>query len=481
VLDLVDGIARDCLDGDPDTPGDQPLEDGDVACATVNQTDTPSPWPFIPKFGVQNTFPQGSFFEGGINISRLIPGAGCFNGILAETRSSTPFDSRLKDFALGSFSLCGAKISINPTNAANEIGTNHALTITVEKKDGSNGFAFGPASGVVVAANIGGVGGFVNGINTCTTDTTGTCTVTITSASPGITTVSANASVPLVGNGSVAVSTSGSDGNSGPATKTWVDANIQITPLKAANQIGHDHTFTGHVNVNSGTGGYVNAPDGTTISFGVDSGPGSRRRNTCTTAGGTGSCSVTLASQATGVAEVKATSDVTVMGVPLHRETDSTAGNSGTAKKRWVSPQLTLDPNEAANEIGHDHILTATLKFNEGDNNLVSAPDGETINFSIDLGTGAQSESGPSCKTVSGICSITIRSNATGLITVTASWAGNIGTDVGTTRPRPTDSVKLGGCRVFFNTGIDDDCEPGNDQPEGACRSIGRARVSALS
>ena len=51
-----------------------------------------------------------------------------------------------------------------------------------------------------------------------------------------------------------------------------VDANIQITP-NGVNRVGQTHTFTAHVNVNDGTG-FVNAPDGTQISFTIDSGPG---------------------------------------------------------------------------------------------------------------------------------------------------------------------------------------------------------------
>ena len=98
-LDLLFETS-DCL---PALAGDDP------ACATVNQVDETSPWPFTPKFGTSGIFPAGSFFEGGINISRLVPDAGCFTGFLAETRSSTPFDSRLKDFAFGDFNLCGSK------------------------------------------------------------------------------------------------------------------------------------------------------------------------------------------------------------------------------------------------------------------------------------------------------------------------------------------------------------------------------------
>jgi hypothetical protein len=83
----------------------------DPACATVNQVNTNSPWAYTPKSGTANVFPQGSFFEGGINISRLVPDAGCFTGFLAETRTSTPFDARLKDFVLGNFDLCHIKVA----------------------------------------------------------------------------------------------------------------------------------------------------------------------------------------------------------------------------------------------------------------------------------------------------------------------------------------------------------------------------------
>ena len=100
-LDLVFSAA-DCLAG---------AESIDPACATVNQGNTPSPWPYTPKSGTAGTFPQGSFFEGGINITRLVPEAVCFSSVMAETRTSTPFDSRLKDFVLGSFKLCGIDIS----------------------------------------------------------------------------------------------------------------------------------------------------------------------------------------------------------------------------------------------------------------------------------------------------------------------------------------------------------------------------------
>jgi hypothetical protein len=83
----------------------------DPACATVNQSSKTSPWPYTPKSGPAGSFPTSAFFEGGVNISRLIPDVGCFTGFMAETRTSTPFDARLKDFTIGAFSLCNMQVT----------------------------------------------------------------------------------------------------------------------------------------------------------------------------------------------------------------------------------------------------------------------------------------------------------------------------------------------------------------------------------
>ena len=117
-LDLL-FAGTDCVDTDPDTPGDQPLAGDDPACATANIADETSPWPYTPKSGSAGTFPLSSFFEGGVNISRLLRLNGitdvpCFPVFMAETRSSAPFDSRLKDFALGNFQRCEAGLVTTP-------------------------------------------------------------------------------------------------------------------------------------------------------------------------------------------------------------------------------------------------------------------------------------------------------------------------------------------------------------------------------
>src|SRR5262249_51508234 len=51
------------------------------------------------------SFPTGSFFEGGINLSSFGL-AGCFTTFLAETRSSQSTSAQLKDFVTGNIATC---------------------------------------------------------------------------------------------------------------------------------------------------------------------------------------------------------------------------------------------------------------------------------------------------------------------------------------------------------------------------------------
>ncbi|HET6201704.1 MAG TPA: hypothetical protein VFI25_02750 [Planctomycetota bacterium] len=102
-LDLL-YTGADCATTAPDSP----------LCATVNTAATPSPWPYAPKVGAPGSFPTGSFFEGGINVTRIVPAACCFSSFLAETRSSTSVSATLKDFVLGNLDTCGLTVTVAP-------------------------------------------------------------------------------------------------------------------------------------------------------------------------------------------------------------------------------------------------------------------------------------------------------------------------------------------------------------------------------
>jgi len=112
------------------------------ACATTNAaaSNAPVSWGYVPKSGTPGVFPPQSFFEGGINLNKIF-GAGnvpCFSSFLAETRSSSSITATLKDFAEGSFSLCGITVTKN-CNFVGVINGGTALQYTFSGTVTNNG------------------------------------------------------------------------------------------------------------------------------------------------------------------------------------------------------------------------------------------------------------------------------------------------------------------------------------------------------
>lgn len=88
----------------------------DPACAIVNQANATAPWAYAPKAGSAGVFPEGSFYEGGVNVTRLVPGVNCFKSFMAETRSSQSVTAQLKDLVLGPFDTCPITTASGPTD-----------------------------------------------------------------------------------------------------------------------------------------------------------------------------------------------------------------------------------------------------------------------------------------------------------------------------------------------------------------------------
>src|SRR5262249_29116587 len=110
-----------------------------------------------------------------------------------------------------------ANIQINPPTATNTVGTTHTLTITVNSLGGNL------TAGTATASIVSGPGSFV-GSPTCSYaggSTTASCTVVITSSTPGTTVVHAASDVNVAG---VVLhrETDGTGLNSGNAQKIWV-------------------------------------------------------------------------------------------------------------------------------------------------------------------------------------------------------------------------------------------------------------------
>ncbi len=132
------------------------------------------------------------------------------------------------------------------------------------------------------------------------TDALGICTVTITSAVPGTSTVSATFEAVL-DQASITLAASGN--------KLWVDYRLVVSPKTAVNPVGTTHTFT--VTLEKDTGSGFKAAPSETVNLGlagpgsitiIDAGTiGSALAGNCTT-DAAGTCRVTITSPLPGTA-----------------------------------------------------------------------------------------------------------------------------------------------------------------------------------
>ncbi len=316
-----------------------------------------------------------------------------------------------------------AHLTLDPPAAANQVGVTHTFTahLTYDYGDGK-GFVDAPSGETIDLTKVSGPGALA--APSCTTNSNGECTVDLTSATTGLTTVDAS------WNGHIATASGSASANasSNDALKRWTDAHLTLSPPAAANQVGNKHTFTAHLTFDYGDGkNFVDAPSGETVDLTKASGPGTLSASSCTT-NSSGECTVDLNSGVTGLATVDASWNgqiATAQGAA------SASVSSNDAVKRWIDVKLDLTPPSAVNRIGDVHVFTAHLSFDRGDaNGFVDAPAGETVDFSKLSGPGTLSA--PSCTTnASGECTVNLNSTQTGTTDVEASWGGHVTTAQG--------------------------------------------------
>ncbi|MGE5123827.1 MAG: SpaA isopeptide-forming pilin-related protein, partial [Acidobacteriaceae bacterium] len=345
--------------------------------------------------------------------------------LFRETDGTAPnSDNALKTFV-------DAYITISPS-ATNEVGAPHTFTVTVYEDDGS-GSGFQPAAGEDVDFTLTGSNGAVAVLNatssTCddpgaNTDASGQCTIVFTSNSAGKVTGHAASSVS-VGGLSLLRETDGSAPNSGDAVKTFVDAYITISP-DDTNEVGDPHTFTVTVYENDGSGGGFKAAAGEDVDFTLTDSNGAASvlnaaSSTCDDAGAntnaSGQCTIVFTSNSAGQVTGHASSNVSVGGLSLFRETDGTAPNSGDALKTFVDARISISP-DGENGIGEDHTFGVLAEKNEGQGGgWVNADDGTIVAVTLTDSNGASSSvSTESCSTgtVNGLCSVTFSSSSAG-------------------------------------------------------------------
>src|SRR5205085_2384253 len=136
---------------------------------------------------------------------------------------------------------------------------------------------------------------------------------------------------------------------SGPATKRYVDAAVAISPNSAANEVGHQHTFTVTVTAIPSGAAPVSFDS---ITPSVSPAPGSVDASDCAAphvSGNTATCVVTINNPTDGTFTANATAKVTMGGVQVTRSTsgNSGPGGSGPATKNYVDASVAVTPGTA--------------------------------------------------------------------------------------------------------------------------------------
>ena len=326
-------------------------------------------------------------------------------------------------------------ITITPT-AVNEVGHQHVFTIVVTGVAGATTTfnsitpSVTPTPGTMTSTC---ANPTITPGNGTTTGDQATCTVTINNNTAGVFTATASANITVNGF-STTLTTDGVNGDSGPATKTYVDATIAIAP-SAVNEVGHQHVFT--VTVTGMPSNFSVA--GTTITTSVldsHSNPPGSMTSTCgspTVNGNVATCTVTINNSTADVFTATASAQVHVDGLVLSRSTNGQSGNSGPATKTYVDASISIAPS-AVNEVGHQHVFTVTVTGLPADKSFAV----DSITTSVTPAPGSESTTcgSPVVNNNVATCTVTINSDTPGVFVANAAAVVDVD---GLTLHRSTD------------------------------------------
>lgn len=301
-----------------------------------------------------------------------------------------------------------ATVSITP-DGTNRVNGMHTFTLHVQTDDGT-GLVDAP-NGTPIEASIDSGPGTLGTPNPCmTSGGTGTCQVTLSSGTTGVTKVSAHTIVNVSGL-NVHRDTDNLNGNSGVATKRWVDARISIAG-DGTDEVGHAQTVTATLEKDIGDGnGFVPAA-GESVTIGC----GTNRAALTTggvftgTTGAAGTFQASINSSIAQLATCNASSTLSVAG-----SSPFAVSTSAPSLKTWVDASIVVSPVDTTNQVNTNVPLTVTVTVDDGTNPPAAAPAGTVVSFSKQSGPG--NFIGPdSCSTVgtTGACSVTVTSSALG-------------------------------------------------------------------
>jgi uncharacterized repeat protein (TIGR01451 family) len=269
--------------------------------------------------------------------------------------------------------IVDASISIAP-DKVDEVGDEHTFVVTVTQTlNGVTSAAVGANVHVTLTNANGASYTQFDGVPLVlsgTTDSNGHFSVSFTSQTAGEVIGSATADLTVSGVALHRATGDGQSGDTGAATKRFVDATVTIAP-NATNGITEAHTFTVMVMQNDGLGGGFVPAVGASVAVTLTNSGGASYTQfdgvplvLSGTTDANGNFQVTFTSDTAGQVIGNATAMLTVSGVPLTRATgDSHSGDSGPATKTFVSGSLKwLKINGDTNQPlgGATFVVTAT-------------------------------------------------------------------------------------------------------------------------
>ena len=95
----------------------------DTICGSNNHDGFTLPW--------NGAIAPGQFFEGGINLSRILGGDTCFAAFMATTRTSSTANATIKNFILGQFPVCHLTVTKSCESAVYQAATENVLNTVV--------------------------------------------------------------------------------------------------------------------------------------------------------------------------------------------------------------------------------------------------------------------------------------------------------------------------------------------------------------
>jgi len=311
------------------------------------------------------------------------------------------------------------RLTLTPKSDSNLVGTDHVIVAMLEvSTDG--GSTWEPAPDEPIGFTLAGPGVIASTDpqgetpDSCVTDDQGTCEVTLHSADPGQTTLTAHfqkvtATTPVEA--------------TDDAGKTWVNYRITVTPPGDTNVVDNPHVFTVTLERNDGDG--WEPVEGATPDVSLDH--GTITDNTCADPGtdASGVCAVTITSTTAG------TSTVTVSYIAV--EGGTSREFEATAEKLWIDFRVDVTPATDTNPVsvdgGSDPVFhTFTVIVEQTDDGESWTPVVDAMPFVMLDGVGAIT--GESCSDpgtdASGTCSVTITSSEPGQSTLTAVYLASI-------------------------------------------------------